>query len=79
MNGCRVGPAVGLVEGVAEKERGSPPLQQEASVQSWCRNCREWPPPARCQEFIAGSLAISNFLYSSRADELVERLRTLAK
>lgn len=40
MNGCRVSPAVGVVE----KERGSPPLQQEASVQGWGRSCLEWPP-----------------------------------
>lgn len=39
----------------------------------------EWPRLARCQEFIACSIAISNFLYSLRTDVLVERLRTLAK
>lgn len=79
MNGCRVGLGLGVVEGAAERERGSSPLQQEASVQGWCRIRLEWPWPARCQEFIACSTAISNFLYSPRTDELVERLRTLAK
>ena len=77
-DGCRVGPGVGLGEGAAG-ERGCPPLQQEASVWSWYRSCLKLPPPASCQEFIADSLAISNFLCSPRADELVETLRTVAK
>jgi hypothetical protein len=42
--------------------------------------CRpEMALPALCQEFIAHSIAISNFLYSPGADELVERLGTLAE
>lgn len=76
---CRGGHGVGGVEGAAEREGGSSPLQQEAFVQGWCRICQEWPRLARCQEFIAYNTAISNFLYSPRADELAERLRTLAK